>query len=72
MDINQLTTMYQQIRSNPASILLQKFNIPQNLMNDPNAILQHLLNSGQVSQGQVNNVMQMRDNPMIQQIMSKK
>ena len=41
----------------------QAQRIPQNL-NNPNQIIQHLLNTGQVSQSQVNNAMQMRNHPM--------
>ena len=42
--------MLQQLKSNPAAFLRQAgVNVPENL-NDPNAIIQHLLNSGQVSQ----------------------
>lgn len=42
--------MLQQLRQNPAAFLRQAgVNVPANL-NDPNAIIQHLLNSGQVSQ----------------------
>lgn len=42
--------MLQQLRQNPAAFLRQAgVNVPENL-NDPNAIIQHLLNSGQVSQ----------------------
>lgn len=56
-----------QIKQNPMAILGQRFNIPQNL-NNPNDIIQHLLNTGQVTQEQVNQeynqVMQMRKNPM--------
>ena len=55
--------MYQQFRQNPMVMLSQKYNIPQNL-NDPNEIIQHLLNTGQVSQLQVNQAMSMKDNPM--------
>lgn len=55
--------MVNQIKTNPASVLSQRFNIPQNL-NDPNEIIQHLLNTNQVSQEQVNRAMQMRNNPM--------
>lgn len=51
--------MYQQFKQNPMGMLSRKYNIPQNL-NDPNEIIQHLLNTGQVSQSQVNNAMQMR------------
>lgn len=42
--------MVQQLRSNPVQFLRQSgYNIPNNL-SDPNAIIQHLMNSGQVSQ----------------------
>lgn len=42
--------MIQQIKSNPAAFLRHiGANVPANLT-DPNAIIQHLLNSGQVSQ----------------------
>lgn len=42
--------MLQQLKQNPVGFLRQAgVNIPANL-NDPNAIIQHLLNSGQVSQ----------------------
>lgn len=60
-----------QLKANPAMLLGQRFNIPQNLT-DPNQIIQHLLNTGQVSQAQVNKAMQMRNNPMIQQILGEK
>lgn len=45
----------QSIKQNPMQFLMQrKFNIPQNISNDPNAIIQHLMNTGQVSQQQYN------------------
>lgn len=59
-----------QLKSNPAMLLSQRFNIPQG-MNDPNQIIQHLLNTGQVSQDAVNRAMQMRNNPMLKQFLSK-
>lgn len=60
---NQIMQAVQQLKANPSAILGPKFNIPQNL-NDCNAIIQHLLNTGQVKQEQVNYLMQMRNNPM--------
>ena len=73
MNPMQMMQMYQQLKSNPMQLLASRFNLPQDLnMNDPNAIIQHLLNSGQVSQQQVNNVMGMRNNPMFQQFMNRK
>ena len=55
--------MVNQIKQNPMAVLSQRFNIPSEL-NDPNQIIQHLLNTGQVTQQQVNQAMQMRNHPM--------
>lgn len=42
--------MIQQLQANPIQFLQRAgFNVPNNL-NDPNAIIQHLMNSGQISQ----------------------
>lgn len=52
--------MLQQFRQNPAQMIMQsRYKIPQNLMQDPNAMLQHLVKTGQVSQQQINNAYQM-------------
>ena len=68
-NINDLMNMYQQLRSNPMQLLARRFNIPQNInLNDPNAITQHLLNTGQVTQEQYNNANNMRNNPMIKKM----
>jgi hypothetical protein len=70
---NQIMQMYQQLRHNPAQILGQRFNLPQGMnMNNPNDIIQHLLNTGQVNQAQVNQLMGMQNNPIIQQLMQMK
>ena len=66
-----LLGLYQKMRQNPMSLLQSRYQIPQG-MNDPNEIIQHLLNSGQVSQAQVNQAMNMRSNPMVQQLMNMK
>ncbi len=47
--------MLNQIKQNPLGFLAQqKLNIPQSIANDPNAIIQHLMNTGQVSQDAYN------------------
>lgn len=46
----------QQFKANPIGFLLQKrvgVNVPQNIANDPNAMLQHLINTGQVNPSRV-------------------
>lgn len=65
---NSMLSMIAQFRQNPMSVLSQRYNIPPNLT-DPNEILQYLLNTQQVSQDQVDRVMQMRNNPQIQQLL---
>ena len=47
--MNNPMQMINQIRQNPAQFL-GGLNLPQNIMNDPNAIIQHLMNSGKISQ----------------------
>lgn len=52
--------MLSQLKQNPMQFLMQrKFNVPQDVANDPNAILNHLLKTGQVNQSQVNSAYQM-------------
>lgn len=61
-NMKDIMDAYNRLRQNPMQMLQQKFNIPQNLnMNDPNEIIQHLLNTGQITQNQVNQVMNMRN-----------
>lgn len=59
-DAQGMMQMYQQFRQNPMSLLGRRFNIPQGIQS-PQDIVQHLLNSGQVSQAQVNQAMQMKN-----------
>ena len=66
-------SMYQQLRSNPVQLLARRFNLPQGVnINNPNDIIQHLLNTRQISQQQLNAVVGMRNNPMVQQLMQRK
>ena len=57
---NQMLSMLNQIKQNPMQMLSRRFNLPQNMPNNPQEIIQYLLNSGQVSQSQVNQAMQIR------------
>ena len=66
--MNNILNLFNQFKQNPIQMLSKRFNIPQNI-NNPNDIIQHLLNTNQVSQAQVNQAMQMRNNPMIKQLL---
>ena len=53
--------MLQQLKANPMQFLMQRrMNLPQGIsVNDPQAILNHLVQTGQVSQQQLNQAYQM-------------
>ena len=54
MNVIQAFSMLSQIKTNPMGLLSQKFNIPDDVnVKDPNAIINHLISSGQVSQSQI-------------------
>lgn len=58
----QFLQMVQSIQQNPVQFLQSRgFNIPQNI-NDPNSIIQYLMNTGQVTQDQYQNVRQFTQN----------
>lgn len=63
----QIMQMYSQFKSNPMGMLSRRFNIPQN-MNNPQNIIQYLLNSGQITQEQVNQAVRMRNDPQFRQL----
>lgn len=66
--MNNFMAALSQIKQNPMAFLSRRrFNIPQN-MNKPEDIIQHLLDSGQVSQNQLNGIIQERNNPMLRQM----
>ena len=60
MMTNTIMSMLQQFKQNPMQFLLQKrLNIPQGIpMNDPQAIFNHLVSTGQISQQQINQAYQ--------------
>lgn len=55
-----MAQMIQQLKTNPVKMLSKRFNLPENAPTNPQDLLQYLLDSGQVSQQQINNAMQMR------------
>ena len=62
---------------NPMQFMLQKrLNIPQKFANNPQSAIQHLMNNGQMSQEQYNQLQQMarqiQSNPQFQQLFAKK
>lgn len=58
---NQMIGMLSQLKQNPMQFLMQRrMNLPNGIsMSDPQAILNHLVQTGQVSQEQINQAYQM-------------
>lgn len=56
--MNNMMNMLMQLQNNPMSILGQ-FGIPQDIANDPQAVIQHLMNNGKISQSQYDQAVQM-------------
>lgn len=52
--------LFTQFMRNPAAAMANsKLNIPKEIHNDPNAIIKHLMSSGQMSQDNYNKARQM-------------
>ena len=66
--MNNIINMIMQARQNPMAIISQRFNIPQNIQK-PQDMVQHLLDSGQITQEQLNGAMKMKNNPQLRQFM---
>ena len=60
MNIMALLSQYNQFRKNPMAMLSKRFNIPQG-MNDPNDIINHLMQTNQINQNQLSQVQQMAE-----------
>lgn len=57
---NTMQNKFNQFMQNPMQMLMQsKFNIPQEYSQDPHKAVDYLVQSGQISQGKLNQVMQM-------------
>lgn len=55
---NNMMAMFQQFMSNPAKVM-QGMGIPQGLQNNPQAVIQHLMDTGRITQAQYNQAQQM-------------
>lgn len=58
---NNMMQQFQMFRNNPMQWLMSRgMHVPQEIANDPNAIVQHLMNTGQITQDQYNQARQMK------------
>lgn len=73
--ISSIMSQFQSFMRNPAQFLIQS-RLPQNALQNPAQAVQQLMNSGQMSQQQFNQLQgmarQIQNNPMFAQIIGKK
>lgn len=71
---NQFFNSFRGFMGNPIQ-MMSGMNIPKNMMNNPNEMIQYLMNSGQMSQDQFNflrqKANQIQNNPQFQQSMQQ-
>lgn len=60
-NVMQIFSMMKQMKENPIAILSKRFNLPQGISSNPQDLVEYLLQSGQISQGQIDQAKQMRD-----------
>ena len=73
-NINNLLSQFQNFRQNPVQFMIQR-RLPPEALQDPAGAIQQLLNSGAMSQAQLNQLQQMarqmQSNPMFAQMFGK-
>ena len=71
--MNGFMNQFQAFAQNPVQYMMQRrFNIPQNIQNDPKQIQQYMLNSGMINQMNwaQKTAQQIQKNPSFQQMFS--
>lgn len=63
--MSNMISMVNQFKTNPSQFLSQKYKVPADL-SDPEKIIQHLLDTEQVTQAQIDAI---KSNPMIKMFM---
>lgn len=62
---------FRQMAANPAQYVMSNYGISQDIANDPNAIIQKMMQEGKISQQQYNSARQaasqIQNNPMFRQ-----
>ena len=72
MNLQNMARMMNMMNGNPRDMVISKLNLPQGInTNDANAIMKHLVDSGRLSQNDVDAIMQMANNPMFARMFMK-
>lgn len=64
-------TGFQQMAANPVQYVMKRYGIPQNIANNPNAIIQRMMQDGKITQNQYEQARQaaqkIQSNPLFHQ-----
>ena len=67
---NSMVSAYEQYRADPMQAVRATYNIPEDIdTSNPDNIIQHLYNTGQVTPQQMNRINSLRNNPLIMKLM---
>ena len=65
-------SQFRQLASNPAQYVMQNYGISKDIANDPDAIIQKMMQEGKITQAQYNQARQtasqIQNNPMFKQM----
>ncbi len=68
-NIANLMNLFNQFAQNPVGAIMgMGYNVPQNVQNNPEAIVNYLRSSGQMSEQQFNQFSQLANSPIAQQL----
>lgn len=75
-NLQAMISQFQQFQNNPVQFLAQRrLNIPPQMLNNPQGAIQQLMNNGQMSQQQYNQLSQManqlQQNPAFRQLLGR-
>jgi len=71
-NIQNFVNDFNQLMRNPSQFAMKHFGVTEDIANDPNAIIQYMMQNGKLFQGQYNALrrvaMQIQNNPLFRQL----
>lgn len=71
-DMQSFINQFRQMATNPAQFVMRHYGIPQNIANDPDAIIQKMMQEGKITQEQYNRARQLapqiQNSPLFKQL----
>jgi membrane peptidoglycan carboxypeptidase len=75
INIQKFMSDYSEMMKNPKQYVIKNMGVSEEIADDPNKIIQSLMNNGKITQAQYdsarNTAMQIQNNPMFRQMMNR-